>query len=472
MKRKKNFLNKSETVRKNALFIYPYRKPDKFQFYNMAPPVGLEYIATAVKPLVTELDVVDMRYEKMPIETFLSEKDYVGFGLNWDHQLKFALEILKQVEENSVVIWGGLYATEQAERLMKENPRIDILVKAEGESAAMEIFSGMPLEDVAGILYRKKGKIITTRDRNSYPKTMDLFPDRSLRRYSYEAVAPLGIKVGFDTIMTSRGCNFSCEFCTHRFDSDGNIRRWSYRSAENVVAEIKQITAQIIGISDDDFTVDKKRVEKICDLLIEQKIKKIFLVESRIEIGNHPELIAKMFKAGFRFIAYGLESAQDKTLKRIGKGFSKKKAIEAFKTINKFPILSYGFFIVGYIHETREEALEIAEFARELNLDFINTAKLKALEGSPLREIVKKLPGYYIDNDTRVYSDLISKKEVYDIARQIRRRFYTRHQILQIIIKITRSGLLFRKAVLQSLWVIFIGDFVAKKLKKNLIKLT
>jgi len=455
---------------RHAVFIYPYKKPEKFNYFDLFPPVGVEHIATAVKPFVEKIVILDQRYESSPMESYFPGADIVGLSVKWEHQMPFAAEILEKIPKGVFVMMGGIYATDKAEELLKKYPRIDLIVKGEGEQAAQDLFSGKKLKDIRSIVYRS-GKTIKTSPGQVFSKKLDIYPDRTLRKYKYVHQAPFGVSVGLDTIMTSRGCNFSCEFCTHRFDAEGNLRKWSYRDPENVVDEIQAIEAKIIVVSDDDFTVNKQRLEQICDLIVRRRIKKIFIVESRIEIGNHPQLLKKMWKAGFRFIAYGIESAQDKTLKRIGKGFTKKKAVEAFKNINKYPMLSSGYFIIGYINESREDMLEISRFARQLGLDFITHSKLRALENSPLRETVMKMPNYHINENGRVYSDDISRDDLGKITKAVLREFFTPRQYMHIVYKILRSGILFRPAFLKALWIAIAGGVISKKMKRNLLVL-
>ncbi|MFB0555676.1 MAG: radical SAM protein [Phycisphaerae bacterium] len=203
---------------------------------------------------------------------------------------------------------------------LEASPRIDIIVRGDGEEIAQEIYSGKKLSEISGILYRQRRKIIHNETR-VLPKVRNFYPERRLRRYRYCHKTIFGFSFGIDTVMSSRGCPYDCEFCTHKLNPWGELRGWSARSPESVVEEIENIKAKVIIFSDDSFAVNIKRVEKICDLLIARKTNKVFMVELRIEIAHHPEILKKMWQAVFRILAYGIESAQDKTLKRMGKGF-------------------------------------------------------------------------------------------------------------------------------------------------------
>ena len=454
----------------NALFIYPYKKPKKFNYYDLYPPLGLEYIATAVKELVEKIAIIDMRYETEPISKFLHNADVIGININWPQQREIALSLLDKIPKETTVILGGIHATEIVGDLLETNPRIDIIVRGDGEEIAIDIFSGKPLSKIDGISYYQSGKIVHNPPKK-LPKKIEIYPDRSLRRYKYQHRTPFGFSFGLDTIMSSRGCPFRCEFCTHRLNSLGETRGWSYKSAELVVEEIKSISAKIVIFSDDAFTINKQRVERICDLLISHKIKKLFAVEARIDIANYPEILKKMWKAGFRIIAYGIESAKDRTLQRIGKGFTIQETKEAFKILKKYKMISMGYFIVGYIGEDEKDMLEFSSFAHSLGLDFIILSPLRALKYSPLRKIVESTPGYHIDEKGVVFSDQYSISRIISIIRRIINEFYTPAQYLRLIKNIISSNLIFEPAALKTFIGVLIGNLESGS-KRRLLHLT
>jgi len=79
----------------------------------------------------------------------------------------------------------------------------------------------------------------------------------------------------------------------------GEKRKWSVRTPESVVSEIKTIQADIIGFADDIFTADMDWVERVCDLIISQGIKKKYAINARLEVARRPDVLNKMYKAGF-----------------------------------------------------------------------------------------------------------------------------------------------------------------------------
>jgi len=174
--------------------------------------------------------------------------------------------------------------------------------------------------------------------------------------------------LSFDMVLSARGCPFNCKFCTFSLNPLGQKRNYSARSVESVMQEIEEITADVIFFSDDNFFVDIKRAEKICDLIIARKIKKRFMAQARVEIAKYPALLEKMVKAGFKALQIGIESPHDHILSQLNKGFDSDTVRKSFAVLRKYPIYYHGYFIYGNIGETEEEMLYIPKFAKRSGL--------------------------------------------------------------------------------------------------------
>jgi anaerobic magnesium-protoporphyrin IX monomethyl ester cyclase len=265
------------------------------------------------------------------------------------------------------------------------------------------------------------------------------FPDRSLRRHDYHWLQN-GVQITnltFDTVLTSRGCPYNCKFCTFSLNPLGQKRHYTERPLGSVIEELKSITADVVMFSDDNFFTNPNRSEKLCELIIENGIKKRFIVQTRIEIARHTRLLEKAEKAGFKIFLIGIESPHDKILQQINKGFTQQQVRDAFKILNTYNFYIHGYFIYGNIGETEEEMVYIAQFAKELQLDSISFQKLRIEKYSPLKEVVDKTPGYYYDSvGGPVYSDLHSLKDLKRIRDRIKFEFYSFGQVWQILQKV------------------------------------
>jgi radical SAM superfamily enzyme YgiQ (UPF0313 family) len=206
--------------------------------------------------------------------------------------------------------------------------------------------------------------------------------------------------------------------------------------------ELKTVKADVVLFSDDNFFTNPKRSEQLCDLIIENKIKKIFVVQARIDVAQHPGVLDKAEKAGFKVFLIGIESPHDRILEQLDKGITQQQVRDAFAVLTQYDIYLHGYFIYGNIGETEEEMLYIPKFAKEIKLDSITFQKLRIERFSPLKEVVEETPGYYYNRiGGYVYSDHYGQKELKQIRSRIRSEFYDLPQVIHIIRKVRRIGL-------------------------------
>jgi radical SAM superfamily enzyme YgiQ (UPF0313 family) len=427
----------------HALFLNPYIESSANSTMMLFPPTGLEYVATSAKGLVNKITLMDLRHEQDLSDTekliaFISSQiDILCVSIGWDRQFDEICQMLNRVPDNIPLVVGGYKATEKVEELFKACPTINIIVRGEGEETIKEILKGNPLKDILGISYRENGLIAHNPNRPLPDVDMLGAPDRTLRRNEY-SFALNGIKItdiSFDSVLSARGCPFNCKFCTFSLNPLGQKRNYAARSVNSVVNEIQSLKAGVIILSDDDFFADPKRAEKICDLIIERKIKKRFMAQARLDIAKYPTLLEKMVKAGFKALLIGIESPHDWILKQLNKGFDQEAIRKYFKVLIKYPIIYNGYFIYGNIGETEKEMLYIGQFAKEIGVDVIACNKLRIEKFSPLRELAERTSGYHVTERGELYSDAYSHAALKKIGRRIKFSFYTPSRYVKILWK-------------------------------------
>lgn len=433
---------------KHALFLNPYiaHKDKTRSVLELFPPTGLEYVAASAKGLADKITLLDLRYEKALsdagklMDFIRGEIDVVCVGIGWNRQLDEIYGLLNQMPEDIPLIVGGYTATEMTEEFFGSCPKIDIIVRGEGEETIREILKGAPVENILGASYRSNGRIIHNANRPLPDVNAVTAPDRGLRRNKYH-MRLNGVDITnptYDYILSARGCAYNCKFCTFSLNPLGQKRNYSPRGVDSVVEEIEEISADLILFSDDNFFVDAKRAEKICDLIVERKIKKRFIAQARIEIAKHPALLEKAVKAGFKMFLMGLESPHDRILAQLNKGFDSNTIRKYFKVLRKYPIHYHGYFIYGNISETEEEMMRIPEFAKKIGVDSITYNKLRVDKYSPLRDLIEKTPGYHVTDRGELYSDAYSHPALKKIGKKIRFSFYTPARLLRIACKLIR----------------------------------
>ena len=185
------------------------------------------------------------------------------------------------------------------------------------------------------------------------------------------------------SLLTSRGCPFSCRFCSRHALTYETYRQ---RSAENVVKDLVELngTYKSVYIVDDNFLVDKKRAHKIMDDLIETGTNiNLLVMGARVDSAER-ELYKKMKKAGVKYIEFGIESGDQSILDFYNKNITLNQIRTAVNLSREMNFVTTGNFIIGAPLETREQIEKTMKFATSLPLDIVIFYPLVYTYGSDL----------------------------------------------------------------------------------------
>jgi anaerobic magnesium-protoporphyrin IX monomethyl ester cyclase len=438
-------------VFKHALCLHPYYRDSQSGSLGLAvfPPTGLEYIAAAIEPHVGQVTLLDLRLpgplrDPERLKKFIAEEiDLLCISINWEYHFPEVCELVNSLPRDILTVVGGKQATDYLEDVFEACSGVDIVIRGEGEETIAELVSGTDFKDIEGLSYRNGHDIVHNAQRPHLKLDTNLYPNRALRRQLYHfnigGFAMRGEE--FDIMLTSRGCPHNCKFCTFTLNPWGGKRPYTARSIDSVMEELRKVSAGIIHIADEDFFVNPTRAKAICDRIVEEGIKKRFLVQARIEIFKHPEVLESALKAGVKMFLFGIESPTDRILEQLNKGFNTATVRTAFDTLRKYHFYYHGYFMYGNVTETDEEMMRIPVFAKELGLDSISYQKLRIEKYSPLKELVESTPGYYVGDDRIVYREGIGRPGLKRIAAAITRKFYTPAQVLKAGWKLFSTGL-------------------------------
>ena len=425
---------------RHALCVFPYRRTRSSM--TSFPPLGLEYVAAALRPYAERIELVNFRHPHTPgTQPFLRpETDLVCYSINWRTEFSLIRDDINALPPKVLTILGGRAATENPRYWLEACPNADAVVCGDGEQAIAEIAQGRPWSEVAGLAYRGKGGQIVhqsaARQRAFERRSL---PGRDLRRMPYYMTSK-GVSTGIkmDMIAGSRGCPFNCKFCSFAVNPWGVKRCWAPRSPASIVREIEQIDADLVLFVDDVFTHKPDRVLEICDLLIAKGIRKNYIANARLEVAQRPDVLEKMEQAGFMALLVGVESTQDATLKSMGKGFTIQQVRERFQVLRKSKMVINAYFIVGNIGETEEQMLSTAPFARSLGVDLIHVSRLRNEPYSGVKELVAQTPGYSIDADGFVSSHDYSAQHIAELRKRIDRQFHSPLHVVNVALKLWR----------------------------------
>jgi anaerobic magnesium-protoporphyrin IX monomethyl ester cyclase len=309
--------------------------------------------------------------------------DAVGINIPFCGWWKPAYEVasmVKNIDENIVTVLSGLHPSARAAECLSY-PNVDYVVIGEPEltvqALARELEQGeKDLKQVKGIGYVKNKKVVITSPR---PVIEDLdslpFPARHLlpMQTYFEAVKEIPlrgeIRKPWATVVTSRGCPFHCVFCSiHTIMG----RKWRGRSPENVVDELEQLVdvyhIKQLDFSDENMTLDRKRMEGICDLIGERGLDLDWFTPNGVRADTLDEkLLTKMKRSGCEKIRIAPESGVQRVVNQvIGKNLDLKAVERAVVLCKKVGIRVGCFFVIGLIGETKEEIRETINFAYKL----------------------------------------------------------------------------------------------------------
>jgi anaerobic magnesium-protoporphyrin IX monomethyl ester cyclase len=269
----------------------------------------------------------------------------------------------------------------------------DLVVRGEGESAIGEIVmayeAGTGYGKIEGLTYRQEGSTIETGERELQ---LDLdripFPARNLflnRMYIEYWKKHFGYSA--TTVMTTRGCPFSCEFCSNPVFGTS----YRERSSENVLDEVEETLAlgyERIHFADDVFTLNRGRIMQICEDIQSRGLDFKWECLGRVD-SIDPATAAAMKKAGCDRIFFGIESGDEATLRLMGKRITLDQATRAIGAATSAGLRTGAFFILCYPGEDDEQVLRTIRFATSLPLDYLSFTMPYPLPGTRLFERVK-----------------------------------------------------------------------------------
>ncbi|MBF0321681.1 MAG: B12-binding domain-containing radical SAM protein [Magnetococcales bacterium] len=182
-------------------------------------------------------------------------------------------------------------------------------------------------------------------------------------------------------MMASRGCPYTCRFCTDPIRS-----RYRERPVDDIIAEIKwqmhhwKIDGMVF--LDDLFYYRDQRVNTFCQRILAEGIKLKFYAQARADRVGSPETLELMKRAGFIQIALGVESGSQRMLDIMEKQTQLATMKEAVRKVEDAGIHAYIFLIVGFPEESREDLDATARFLEEIKPTFVTVNYFMPMPGT------------------------------------------------------------------------------------------
>ncbi len=305
---------------------------------------------------------------------------------------------LKDFDPALQIMMTGTHPAALPQRTMDEEA-IDFVCDREGPETilltARALKSGSrSFADIPSLWYRLDGRVVSNRpgelmddfDRQMPGVAWDLLPMSKYRAHNWHCFEHIHEREPYVSMHTTMGCPYKCTFCC----INAPFGKPSYRmwSPDAVIREIDNLVEQYgvknIKFVDEMFVLNKNHVLGICDRIIERGHKLNIWAYARVDTVKD-EFLDKLNRAGFRWLALGIESGSKHVRDGVEKGrFGTPEIIKTVRKIQQAGINVIGNYIFGLPDDTYESMQETLDLAVEANCEFANFYCAMAYPGSKL----------------------------------------------------------------------------------------
>lgn len=429
---------------------YPVCREDRLEYIDYGEvftPLTLLYTAAVLEKDGHQVMAIDangfdlkIKEVKEKINQFKPDLLLTRFAIDTIPEDALVAKLAKKANPQCLTLVRSKIITDSAllQQEVFTNYPIDFLVMGDMEvivpQVAKALVKKQSPDQVKGLAYLKNGLIKKT-GLASRIKNIDKLPfpayhlSGGISGYQTGAQRP-----PFTNLFSSRGCPFSCKFCSSH-------DTYQARSPENIVDElewlIKNYNLKNFYFFDDIFTVDQKRAYKICQEMIKRGLKLRWSCGTRVDCLSY-SLLKKMKQAGCWMIAYGIESGNQKILDRNDKGFTLAQIERAIKLTKKAGICTYAMMVLGLPGETKKTIEKTFKFVDKISPDYVQYCVAVPFPNTPFFDEYKK-KGWITTFDWTKYNPLgfpvistpeFSDKELNQYRYQGYRRFLFRPKFL------------------------------------------
>lgn len=306
---------------------------------------------------------------------------------------------IKVVNPSQKIILVGGHVAALPERTIAEEP-VEFVCAGEGPETCHQLIRALALGEtfstIPGLVWQDEFKqikrnpnppLINDLDQNLHGNVWHLLPMEKYRAHNWQCFGDLAKRQPYASIYTSLGCPFKCFFCCINAPFVDN--KYRCRSPENVVAEIDMLYhtygVKTFKIIDEMFVLKKNHYIPICELLAEKPYAHELNIWAYARIDTvKVDTLTLMRKAGIKWLALGIESADESVRDGSNKSLDSNDIINIVSEIRAADISVIGNFIFGLPHDSVSTMRDTLSLAHSLNCEFANFYSAMAYPGSKL----------------------------------------------------------------------------------------
>ncbi|GFP26896.1 B12-binding domain-containing radical SAM protein [Candidatus Hakubella thermalkaliphila] len=377
--------------------------PDRWN--DMRFPVGILSISSVLSRNGYEnvvldsklLDGTDKNPDDLILENLRKTPSMIVGLSSYIHEQVYVAKIAKKIKELNKEIFvmvGGPQPTVAPEFYLKSG--VDLVVRGEGEETIIpiieEIKGSRDFEKINGVSFIRNGEVFSTpsapmiKDLNILP--LPAYDTSNIKHYARISSRVIrGVPLKTASIMTSRGCPFSCTYCMGKLITGKKVR---FRSPELIYEEVKLLRDsfgfEAIYFLDDTLSVSKDYVKNIC--LIMKELGMLWGAQERVNTVSASNL-RDMAKSGCVQLDFGIESGSNRVLNEIAKkNITVEQSLSSQRLVKSFGIRTFSNFMIGFPTETRKEMWDTFKLAKKIKSDEYIFAILMPIPGTPIWDMV------------------------------------------------------------------------------------
>lgn len=403
-----------------------YEDPQELKVMKPYPPLGILYISAHLKSRGFDVSVYDMTFAGIDDfgEHVASERPpVVGIYSNLMTRPRIVKMIQRCRAAGSLVVVGGPDSANYPEEYLDRGA--SVVAIGEGELTLEELvphlrrYGPSGMEHIQGIVFRDgAGNLVRTPER-AYIACLDdqPFPDRhAIDIPQYVNVWRDNHGMGSVSLITARGCPYTCKWCSHAVYGYTHRRR----SPENVAEELQLILDEyqpdMVWYADDVFTIHRGWFMKYADELKRRGIRIPFETITR-EDRLKEDIVQTLAEMGCFRIWIGAESGSQKILDSMKRRTKSERVIGMVHLLQQHGIEAGMFIMLGYDGEDMDDLQASVDLLKRSNPDLFLTTLAYPIKGTP----------YYKDVADRVIAlkswDEGSDRD-FTVAGRHSRRFY------------------------------------------------
>ncbi len=380
-----------------AGFNFVPGQPDFSVLANRMPPIGIMQLASWLEKFGHQVALHDCLGPYAPAGiaanaelVLATDPEMVGFSATTSGFMD-AVDMARYIRDKRPdlpIVFGNVHVSSLGAPILEHFPEIDYLVIGEGEGALLDLADGKPLAEIGNLIYRDDMGTIRINPRRDRILDLDELPFPAYEKlagfpHAYHLPLFAYAKRHGATMITSRGCPYTCSFC----DRTVFERLYKTNSARYTYEHMKYLRDRFgvhhINMYDDLFTAKKQRVMDLCDMLIAEPLGVQF--NCAIRTGHtSDEMLQKLKQAGALMVSMGIESADPAMMARHKAGVTLEAVRDTVRQIHAAGLRAKGLFIFGMPGETPETVKTTSDFILSLDLDEMNMTKFSPLHGAPI----------------------------------------------------------------------------------------